>query len=499
MIATTSRPPRIATRRIAAALSIAVVLAVAASVVAVFWVVSERLTDTARVRLDDLTRLVAARVEIQVDAAEPAFLSMANRAAAMLAVDPPAPATLADVRGQLNRFLARTPATGVGIFDADGRLVVEAGSDGAVMTVRRPWRTLSGAGSTLDRERGLPQFSFLEPVTAAGRTFLPIGLSLDDPAIPNPAVAPGGAIVFALPVDRIAGWFEGSLAPAGVIGGVLVNAEQRVVAAFRPDGFPRVPEVGAVLTNLPQQEAVPLDGQVTLMETRAFFAAEGLAGREWLAAVTVVPNRDLRVVLLTRSGSLTALAAEAGGLLWTALFPAAALMLLFVYLVQNEWRKEDRRIDHVTGVAGRLRHATDLLDVGVVDWSVRSGDVVLSAGWRRLLGYDAEEVADEIDEWQARLHPADRDRALAAYQDLADGRRRDLAHTLRLVGRDGMIVAVVERAGVQTDRRGRVTHVVLVQEPERQADSDADDRTTPWPDAVATAGAARVAGADGRG
>jgi hypothetical protein len=108
-------------------------------------------------------------------------------------------------------------------------------------------------------------------------------------------------------------------------------------------------------------------------------------------------------------------------------------------------------------------------------------------------------VADEIDEWQARLHPADRDRALAAYQDLADGRRRDLAHTLRLVGRDGMIVAVVERAGVQTDRRGRVTHVVLVQEPERQAGSDADDRTTPWPDAVATAGAARVAGADGRG
>jgi PAS domain S-box-containing protein len=244
-----------------------------------------------------------------------------------------------------------------------------------------------------------------------------------------------------------------------------VNAEDRVVAAFRPRDFPMVPEVGAILANLPQRSDVPLDGQATLVETRAFFDTDAALGREWLAGLSVVPNRDLRVVLLTRSGSIANLVGDAAWLLYAAALPPMILVLLFVYLVQNEWRKEDRRVDHLVSLSNRLRHATNLLHVGVVDWSVRSGDVVLSAGWRRLLGYAPEEVANEIDEWHARLHPDDRDRALRAYQDLADGRMTDLRHRVRLIHRDGRVVPVDERGGAQTNRRGRVTHVVLVQEP----------------------------------
>ena len=60
-----------------------------------------------RQRLDDLVRLTAAQIELRLNAAEPALVAMAGRAASMLVVEQPTAETRADVARQVAALLPR--------------------------------------------------------------------------------------------------------------------------------------------------------------------------------------------------------------------------------------------------------------------------------------------------------------------------------------------------------------------------------------------------------
>src|SRR6266404_3786522 len=45
--------------------------------------------------------------------------------------------------------------------------------------------------------------------------------------------------------------------------------------------------------------------------------------------------------------------------------------------------------------------------VGLWDWDLRTNLVTYSAEWKRLLGYDEDEISNELNEWESRVHPDD--------------------------------------------------------------------------------------------
>jgi len=51
---------------------------------------------------------------------------------------------------------------------------------------------------------------------------------------------------------------------------------------------------------------------------------------------------------------------------------------------------------------------------GYWDWNIKTGENLLSARWKKTLGYDEDEIDDHIDAWKALLHPDDLPKALAA-------------------------------------------------------------------------------------
>jgi len=108
-----------------------------------------------------------------------------------------------------------------------------------------------------------------------------------------------------------------------------------------------------------------------------------------------------------------------------------------------------------------LKGATD----GIWDWDLVTGQMYFSPRWKEMLGYGEGEIGDRFKEWESRLHPEDRDRALEAFRDYLGGKRAifELEHRLR--HKDGSYRWILSRGVAVWDEEGK---------PKRMAGSHVD-------------------------
>jgi diguanylate cyclase (GGDEF)-like protein/PAS domain S-box-containing protein len=95
---------------------------------------------------------------------------------------------------------------------------------------------------------------------------------------------------------------------------------------------------------------------------------------------------------------------------------------------------------------------------GVWDWNIQTNDISYSKRWKEILGYAEDEIADRFDEWEKRLHPDDRQTALAELQAGINGQPYYSEHRLRC--KDGSWKWVLARAEVVgRDEAGKPTRM----------------------------------------
>jgi len=75
--------------------------------------------------------------------------------------------------------------------------------------------------------------------------------------------------------------------------------------------------------------------------------------------------------------------------------------------------------------------------VGLWDWDMRTRTVRYTREWKRQLGYEDHEIADDLEEWRSRVHPDDRLRMEQALRDYMAQPRGEFAAEQRLRHRDG--------------------------------------------------------------
>jgi PAS domain S-box-containing protein len=90
---------------------------------------------------------------------------------------------------------------------------------------------------------------------------------------------------------------------------------------------------------------------------------------------------------------------------------------------------------------------------GLWEWDLATGAVHLSPRWKSMLGFESDEIANDLDAWRARVHPDDRaalDAALARHLEVGEPR---FDHEMRLLHKDGSVRHVLSR-GVAIRRDG---------------------------------------------
>ncbi len=92
---------------------------------------------------------------------------------------------------------------------------------------------------------------------------------------------------------------------------------------------------------------------------------------------------------------------------------------------------------------------------GIWDWDIQTSEVYHSPRWKSMLGIGDTEQTDPFAEWESRLHPDDRPKAMAAIDDYLAGRTPTYEVEYRLRHNDGGYRWVLDRGVAQFDAKGR--------------------------------------------
>jgi len=183
---------------------------------------------------------------------------------------------------------------------------------------------------------------------------------------------------------------------------------------------------------------------------------------------------------LLLSPRITALLAAlhlTGILLTAILFPAlipfsqlAGLLLLVGSLsalavaAASIHRRDRRKIDR-QGLslreAGERFYLVSYATSDVVwDWDLSTGQVWRNQGIQRLFGYQADQIGLEMDWWEARIHPADREKVTEGLRAAIAGVEKFWSKEYRFQRVDGTYADVFDRAYILRDDAGRPTRVL---------------------------------------
>jgi PAS domain S-box-containing protein len=116
------------------------------------------------------------------------------------------------------------------------------------------------------------------------------------------------------------------------------------------------------------------------------------------------------------------------------IFPLATALLA---LLLGAWVKRARTAEALRLSEERLRLALSSSLQGSFDIDLRTGAAVVSEEYARMLGYDPATFRDSHQEWIERMHPEDRDGALATFGDYMAGKLPEYRGEFRLRTRAG--------------------------------------------------------------
>ncbi len=104
----------------------------------------------------------------------------------------------------------------------------------------------------------------------------------------------------------------------------------------------------------------------------------------------------------------------------------------------------------------RWKFAIEAAGDGLWDWDISNNHVFFSKTWKQMLGYEENDISNNLDEWKRILHPDDFARTMAAVQDHLDGKTPSYINEHRLLCKDGSYKWILDRGlVVSRDAQGK--------------------------------------------
>lgn len=377
-----------------------------------------------------------ARIELVADRAAPLIASILETQVSA--------GELREAHARISGILSSTPVTAIAVLDGRGGVRSVFGQMPADAAGR-----LSPPVSSQRAGQELVGLDMVPVSSLRAAYYRTVGLA-DGTQVPVALVLRSGAFRAALTAGATSGQrgraalinSEGDILLASTASGRGITSADRTLVA-RAAGWQPLHSDEAL-------EQGRIAGQVggALLEARS-----AAGGRLQLVYLHDVPS--LGTVIVSRKWELI------------ALLGASLLSLaLALSLIQNEWRREDSVSEDTFLVLAQARASCDLLNAGVIDWSVTDGRVTYSDGWAEMFARGQKPLSEEAHDWIARIHPDDQDAARETYQRMLDGAADEIDQLIRIRLPSGIWAQVLERGRTIRGSDGMPARIVLVQTPE---------------------------------
>ncbi|MHC4887188.1 MAG: transporter substrate-binding domain-containing protein, partial [Planctomycetota bacterium] len=145
-----------------------------------------------------------------------------------------------------------------------------------------------------------------------------------------------------------------------------------------------------------------------------------------------------------------------------AIITAPLLLVIGLGLlwVRTLRRRVARRTNSLQHALQQQEEAVRAGKVGLWEWDFSTNRVLYSSEWKRLIGYEDDEISDNYEEWRRRVHPDDLGQALDSIEEAIQSEGRDYRSEFRFLHKDGSYRWVLSQASIITDRSGNAVRMV---------------------------------------
>lgn len=123
--------------------------------------------------------------------------------------------------------------------------------------------------------------------------------------------------------------------------------------------------------------------------------------------------------------------------------------------VTNDITDRRRGEESLRTAKEKLLQTLQASNTGLWDWNTETGEVRFSKEWKSQLGYSESELSDTFETWESRLHPEDRERAVAYANEYRANPVGSFRQDFRLRHKDGTYRWINSRASFSTEPDGR--------------------------------------------
>lgn len=108
----------------------------------------------------------------------------------------------------------------------------------------------------------------------------------------------------------------------------------------------------------------------------------------------------------------------------------------------------------------RYKYAIEGSQSGIWDWDLVKDEIYFDENWKKMLGYETHELKNDFKEWDLRVHPDDKDKAI---QDIVENQQHKTDFYLnvhRLRHKDGHWVWILDRGKTYFNEQNQATRMV---------------------------------------
>jgi PAS domain S-box-containing protein len=117
-------------------------------------------------------------------------------------------------------------------------------------------------------------------------------------------------------------------------------------------------------------------------------------------------------------------------------------------------------VTQIEKLSEQLELAISGTNDGLWDWDLLTNEIYFSAQWKKMLGYEADELENKLETWLALVHPDDKEAAMKDYTANMNGETPFYENVHRLHHKDGSWVWILDRGQTKFDEHNKAVRMV---------------------------------------